>query len=200
MNNPSDIGDGIDGAQNVGGMGYGDQFRARTHQSLQIREIDRKALRVDRPGLEDDAPLLEDMPRPDIRLMVENGDDHLITGVELRRHGGGEQAHQRRSRRPQDDLLWSRGIQKTGEAGTRSREPFGGSHRMNIGCAGLHTGCQQILRDAFGDVPQYQRAAGIVEIGKAVIQSRETCADGGKIERHGSSFRLRGNQSVTGSG
>ena len=74
---------GRDGAERVGDMGEGDDARLRIEQRLVFVEQDVAAI-VDRGDAERGAlRVAEHLPRHDIRVMFEIGDDHLVALVDI---------------------------------------------------------------------------------------------------------------------
>src|SRR5690606_12906029 len=79
-----DLGYGVHGAEDVADVERRDQLRPRADQPLQVLEVDSLVRRETR-GLDDDPTFLgQQLPRDYVRVVLGDGDDHLIAGIEVR--------------------------------------------------------------------------------------------------------------------
>ena len=129
-------------------------------------------------------------PRPYVRVMVEPGDDDLVAGRpglgECPRKVVGQLGHAA----PEDDAAWISGEQVS-HRGARTPDDVVGAA---LGCsdpAAVGDGRGQRLGDGVGHDLRHLRAAGPVEVGRALGQCGELLADRLNVKPHGARPYIR---------
>ncbi len=175
MNAPRDLGHGIDGAEDVGGVGHGDELRARPSSAGRARRGRASRVSGSRPQVLITTPRFSSARHGP---MLDSWSKSVTTtsspGCKRPSMALGEPLEQHGRRRPEHDLLGAGGVQQKGDAGAGLGAAVRRRAATAVARAGLHAGGEEVVTHAVGHAAQHQGAAGIVEIARNRRRAPET--------------------------
>jgi len=180
-----DLGHRVDLADDVGGVGEGDDAGLFRQQVIEPRRVEVPGLRIDPPFAHHDAGFGQAPPDAGIGLVILVGDDDLVARGHQRAEGAGQDI----------GVLAGRGAEMHrfrldpepgGEALVALVHPRPGPARGRIGSVGLHLGLEVELVQPAHHRPGRVGAAGVLEEGPALQrrlgEGRELASDIVEVE------------------
>ena len=164
--------DGLQGhhlAKDVRRPGDGNEARFRPQERIKILQPRHPGLGVQRPKAEDHAALRQHLPGANVRFMVKDREDHLVTGRELRGQGPSQELEASRGGRCKDHFLGLRCANQARQGGAMNPQGLGSGLGPGIGAAGLDIGMAEIGRHRVHGSLKNLRTASVIEIGPAVV-------------------------------
>ncbi|MNN38449.1 hypothetical protein D3C81_1524460 [compost metagenome] len=134
----------VDGAQNVGHMGDGDDLGLRPQQSGEGFHVQRAIVRNRRPFQHRALALAQQVPRHDVGVVLHLGDDDLVAGFDAQADAVGDQIDRLGAALGPDDVLGRGRVQEAGDDLARRLERLGRLVRqgmqapVDVGVAALH--------------------------------------------------------------
>ena len=182
MHERRDIGNRIDGAENVRHMSDRHQSGSVGHQPVEFGQVELQCLPVQLPELYPHARFLEANPGSDIRFVIAHGHDDFIAGVELVRHGACQVLQRDRGRRRKYHFLGPAGVDEFHHRATavlQGLKCFSGNF---VSTAGLYVAIEEELVHPLDHSGQNLCPTRIVEKRPAIFQARKLFAHIGEIE------------------
>ena len=169
-------------AGDVGAMAEADEARALVQQRGEALRFERETLPIEAPLAHRDACCRQLAPGADVRLVIEIGDDDLVSLAQAGPERLGEEEHVHRGRRPDHHLL-RRGVDHRRHRPVAFGDHLGGAGRRGVGRARLHLIVGHVGADAIQRLGCDEGAARVLEQRPRARKRGEVRAGEGGIER-----------------